>query len=303
MNAQAADPIYRSESTADASKLDWETKLLRDVVDYGARLFAKFVEDRQIGHTEACLAVLALQSVAMADAVEVLLSAGTVDAARVPARSLFESQLYAQWIMRADTDQRALCWWAHVKSLERRDLESHVATTTRGLEVARLFADAGMPAPSVHEASRQSEARARLARLESRCKGAPWASIEVRKFWFMSAGAKDIRAVAADANQAHLYEFFYKPFCRDVHASNVERWLELSSGTGQVRSIRTLRGFSGLLQFVIPLMFSLYESFINRFLPAESASYGQMRLAWGPCLTRIREPRYQDPPSRSEAGS
>ena len=109
MNSNAPDPIHRDESIADAAKFDWETKLLRETVDYGAQFMEKFVDGRKIGHTEACLIVLTAQAVAMADATEVLVSDGSADAARVPARALFEAQLYALWILVNDTEQRALC--------------------------------------------------------------------------------------------------------------------------------------------------------------------------------------------------
>ena len=296
MSSSTPDPIHRAESVADAAKFDWETKLLRDVVDYGARLIEKFVEGRTIGHTEACLIVLAAQSIAMADAAEVLVSAGTADAARVPARSLFEAQLYAQWILAKDTDHRALCWWAHVKRRERDDLASHVATTSEGKAVSQLFADAGMPVPRIHDSSRQPDAIARLAQLDARCLKAPWSSIKETREWYQAADANNIREVARGAKQEHLFAFFYKPFCRDVHSSNVERWLEFGGGTQQVRGIRTLRGIRLLLQFTIPLMFQLYEALIDRFLHAEKANYVQMRRTWGPCLSKVREPDYKDPP-------
>ena len=304
MSSNTSDPIHRAESIADAAKLDWETKLLRDVVDYGARLIEKFVDGRKVGHTEACLIVHAAQAVAMADAAEVLVTAGTADAARVPARALFESQLYVQWILANDTDQRALCWWAHVKRRERDDLASHVATTPEGKAVAQLFVDAGMSAPSIQDPSRQTDATARLAQLEARCQKAPWSSIKETREWYQAAGANNIREVARGAKQEHLYALFYKPFCRDVHSSNVERWLEFGGGKQQVRGVRTLRGIRMLLQFTIPLMFQLYEAVIDRYLPSERANYEKARRAWGSCLSKIREPDYKDSPSSpGEAGS
>ncbi len=295
MNSNAPDPIHRDEAIADAAKFDWETKLLRETVDYGAQLMEKFVDGRKIGHTEACLIVLTAQAVAMADATEVLVSAGSADASRVPARALFEAQLYARWILVDDTEQRALCWWAHVKRRERNDLASHVATTPEGKAVAQLFLDAGMSEPTTHHPSRQNDAITRLSELDARCEKAPWSSIKETREWYQAAGANSIREVARGAQQEHLYAFFYKPFCRDVHSSNVERWLELGGGKQQVRGVRTLRGIRMLLQFTIPLMFQLYEALIDRYLPSERANYTQACSTWGPCLSRIREPDYAEP--------
>jgi hypothetical protein len=295
MSPTHQDPIHRVESVSDAAKLDWETKMLREVVDYGARLLEKIINSRTLGHTEACLTVLAGQSIAMTDAIEVLVSAGTAEAARVPARALFEAQLYGQWILAHDTDHRALCWWAHVKRRERNDFASHVANTPEGKAVAQLFLDAGMSEPTTHHPSRQNESITRLAEMDARCEKAPWSSVKETREWYQAAGANSIREVARGAQQEHLYAFFYKPFCRDVHSSNVERWLELGGGKQQVRGVRTLRGIRMLLQFTIPLMFQLYEALIDRFLPSERASYEQARNTWGPCLSKIREPVYAEP--------
>lgn len=295
MSSNSPDPIHRAESIADAAKFDWETKLLREVVDYGVQLIQRFVDGRKMGHTEACLVVLTAQSVAMADAVEILVSSGTADAARVPTRALFEAQLYAHWILAEDTDHRALCWWAHVKRRERKDTARYVASTREGKEIEQLCRSAGMPLPFCTDASKQTAAKARLADLDARLAKAPWSSIKDTREWYQAAGAGSIRDVAKEANQEHLYMSLYKLLCRDVHSSNVERWLEFDGVMGQVQGIRTLRGIRMLLQFALPLLFQLYETIIVRLLPSEHPAYSRLRLSWGPCLSRIRDANYQAP--------
>jgi hypothetical protein len=303
VSSNTPDPIHRAESIADAAKLDWETKLLREVVDYGARLIQRFVDGRKMGHTEACLVVLTAQSVAMADAVEILISAGTADAARVPTRALFEAQLYAHWILAKDTDHRALCWWAHVKRRERKDTARYVANAPEGKEIEELCRAAGMPLPFFTDVVKQKSATSRLAELDGRAAKAPWAAIKDTREWYQAAGAGSIRDVAREAGQEHLYMFFYKLLCRDVHSSNVERWLEFDGVRGQVQGIRTLRGIRMLLQFALPLLFQLYETIIDRLLPAERTAYRQLRLAWGPCLSKIRDVDYRDPAPPAEAAA
>jgi len=300
MSGGIVDPVHRSESVADGAKIDAERKHLREVIDYGARLVERWVGAITVDYTEACLCVLTGQTLAMADAIEVLLGAGTTAAARVNARALFEAQLYAQWILAKDTDHRALCWWAHVKRRERANVATLLPSTVEGQEVSRLFAAAHLSTTGLHDSAKQSLAQAELARLDQRAKVAPWSSIKVTKEWFQGAGVQNIRVLAADAGQEHLYVCFYKPLCRDVHSSNPERWLALGKTPGHVEPIRTLRGLRPLLHFVIPLLYGLFRTLTDRYLASEAGALKQQIAAW-PRLTAIREPSYSDGVGVAEA--
>lgn len=288
------DPVHRAESISDGAKFEAERKHLREVIDYGARLVERWVgATTKTDYTEACLYALTGQTLAMADAIEVLLGAGTAAAARVNARALFEAQLYATWILAKDTDRRALCWWAHVKRRERSNVARLLPSTAEGQELTKLLAAAQLSAAGMHDPAKQSLAQTDLARLDQRAKVAPWASIKDTNQWYQAAGVNDIRALAADAGQEHLYVCFYKPLCRDVHSSNPDRWLALGKAQGHVEPIRTLRGIRMLLQFVIPLLYGLFRVLTNRYLSSEADSLKQQIAAW-PILTAIREPTYRE---------
>ncbi len=293
MSSSGPDPIHRTASVADAAKFDWELRLLCEVVDFGARLLQRFVEGRKMGHTEGCVVVLAGQTLAMADAVEVLLRAGTASGARVPMRALFESQLYLQWILAKDTDHRALCWWAHVKRRERDEAAMLVRTTRDGLAFEERLKRAGMSPAAFTDPSMQAQWIKRLDDLEARCRDAAWASIkDTGDRWYRAAGANSIRDVAVQAGQELLYEVFFSLLCRDVHSSNPERWLTIKAGKGEVQAIRHMVGIRMLLQFALPLLFDLYSTLIRRFMPAEEGAYVAQRVAWGPRLSAIRDAEY-----------
>jgi len=83
--------------------------LLREIVDYGTHLIMRCHTTTQNKDLTAAivLGILLKHAVAMLDAVEILVSQGAIFSAHLPARGLFETYLFINWILKEDTDRRA----------------------------------------------------------------------------------------------------------------------------------------------------------------------------------------------------
>jgi hypothetical protein len=295
MKVPPHDPIYRAESVADAAKFDWEQRLLIETVNLGATIVSAIPANRTLGHTEACITALAAQCVAMADAIQILVSAGSVSAARLQARTLFETEIYLHWILSERTEERALCWWAHTKADERESIARQLATTTEGREFASLWQRAGMPLSAVlDDPQRQAKLAEQLARLDEGANKARWAGKKKAKHWYQSAGGQNLRQLAANVSQEHLYVFFYRLFCRDVHSANPDRWIQIRNSAGSIKAIRTMDGHAMLLQFTLSMLFPMYEVLIDHFAQQLQGDYAALRSRWGPVLSRIRDAVYNE---------
>jgi len=290
------DPVHRAASIADGQRLEPERKHLREVIDYGARMRARWAEQcAEVGHTEACIVTLLGQALMMADAVEVLIAAGSGRAARANARAFFEAQLYAHWVMQHDTDRRALCWWAHLLRAHRKDVARCSSTTSEGQEISRLLRDAGLDPVALLNAELDQAAQVELVRLDARARRAPWADVPIERDWYRPAGAGSIRDVAKQVSQEHLYLMLYRPLCRAVHSSNPWEWLVLRSAGGNIEPIRSLRGVDTMLRFTFPLLYRLYRGFVARFLPDEMEHLHKTASNW-PRLAVIRDIHINEEP-------
>jgi len=88
-------------------KLSPSVTLLRELVDYGVDLLSKCSER---GGSLADLIIIGhffKHAITMLDAVEIQLSRGAVFAAGVSARSMLESYIYLEWLLKTDTEKRA----------------------------------------------------------------------------------------------------------------------------------------------------------------------------------------------------
>ena len=83
-------------------------ELMRDLVCYGTGLMPRVFESSN-KHSCDVLTVFVLlkQIITMLDAVEVLVSSGTILAAHLQARAIMEATLYLDWILVSDTEKKA----------------------------------------------------------------------------------------------------------------------------------------------------------------------------------------------------
>lgn len=85
-----------------------QIQLLQEIVNYGTNLIPRCVKSsKREMHDIFILIVLLKHVVAMIDSVEIQISQGSILGANLPARSLFETSLYIDWILKKDTKRRA----------------------------------------------------------------------------------------------------------------------------------------------------------------------------------------------------
>ena len=107
------DPFKRildRQETSDYVKRYFQDTigLLREIVDYGTHLIPRCYTTAQKKNLTAAvvLGTLLKHAVAMLDAIEILVSHGAVFTAHLPARGLFETHLFINWILKDDTENK-----------------------------------------------------------------------------------------------------------------------------------------------------------------------------------------------------
>src|SRR5687768_16220997 len=86
--------------------------LAEEVANYGSNLIPRCLSSSQGSLVEVvAIAVFGKHVVGMLDAVTVLVREGTCMPALLPMRSLIEASLSGEWVLRQDSDRRAVCFY------------------------------------------------------------------------------------------------------------------------------------------------------------------------------------------------
>ncbi len=108
--------LDRAKAVSDVkSAFAEQVALVRDLTNYGSNLIIRcftLSSNKELKDL-VILGVLLRQVVVMLDGVEILISNGAVYAAGLQARALFEASVYIDWILKSETEKKAVFYYVH----------------------------------------------------------------------------------------------------------------------------------------------------------------------------------------------
>lgn len=278
--------LNREEATKHAQdNFADQIALLRDLANYGSNLVARAYNssEKDLPSIVAC-GVLLKQVVAMIDAVYLLVTAGTVHAAFLPARAAFEASIYLDWLLFSDTQRKAT---AYVVS-NYRDERLWIARVTKGTVEAAIFdalsksvgldIHARRPTLAADAAKRLSEINRILAQndLAGMDKEFNQAKGQKRKYdpeWYQLCGAKSIREVAKQVGRLIEYEYFYSKGSQVTHTASYKDHIRITGRQVQFKPIRNLEEIDTLLNFIINISLRSFENTLKYYRPRELQAF------------------------------
>jgi hypothetical protein len=183
--------------------------------------------------------VLFIDAIEMADGVQVLLEQSATGPALVAVRSLIETTLYLQFILRAD-DGRSLAWLAEV--LQNRITHLKALDPIRKSDSKRRKRS-NLPPASKRDREISGSTRQEIAALERFLKKPHMAAVLARaseaRTWYQAyGGGVNLEQLAGCLGRTAEYRVFYRYFSTVTHA--LDMWRRLTSDKGQP-AIRPLR--------------------------------------------------------------
>jgi len=228
------------------------------------------------------LAVLVLgrHVVEYLDGVCLLIGKGSVLPCFPLLRSIFDAWLGAQFIMQADSDNRGAAYFVMQINQDKAFWELLDPTTNRGKELRRELKNDVM-GPAAFDRFPLQEVKNRIADLDADLAD-PAIQAAARAFenmpkncpeWYsIFGGRNNLRELAQSLSLISLYELYYRPWCRQIHATATLRFLSSNSESIVVPSIRRPECIHEVIRCAGKLSILLAAHLINKYAPQEQTA-------------------------------
>ncbi len=257
--------------------------LIEDITSYGSNLIPRcFVSSGRQLKDAVVLATLLRQVVAMLDGIHILLCNGACHVAQLPARALFESSLYIDWILLKDSETKSLYYYVHNlrrKRLWNRRVQSGTAAGKKFMPI--------MERSGVHvDADVVLRSKKHLEEIEkvlSTKQFAPVGAIfdkllkERRRepAWYAPLGPHNLRGIAEAVSRLPEYLVFYSTLSQAIHASSYEQHIAIGRGELTFQPIRTLEGFDAVLRIALNNALATYRRVLQEYRAGELRAFSR----------------------------
>jgi hypothetical protein len=253
------------------------TDLLRDLVNYGSNLVPRCFGSSERGLKDmVVLATLLPQAVAMLDGVDILLSNGSVHAANLQMRALFEASVYIDFILLNESERKASYYYVH--NLRRKRMWA--LRTQLGSDESKDFLEM-MEKEGVKVSDEVREtARQQIQKIDRILSQAKFAHINDdiqkarrgKKFdpaWYAPLGQRSLRTVAHAVGKSSQYVIFYSGASEVTHTSSYERHMKIGNGELTFEPVRSLEGFESVFRPSVIFALSTFRRVLQEYRPGE----------------------------------
>lgn len=250
-----------------------QLKVLRDLANYGTSLIPRTYRDsgKQMKDITV-IGVLLRQVVAMLDAIEILVSNGAVYAATLQVRALFEASIYMEWILKDDSEKKALFYYVYnLRQRRRWAMRLQAGTPEAGQFVAEM-----PDLPTLHSPEMTEHAKKEVEQIDKILAQQEFASIcsvfkqfKGKSNWYSPLGIPDLRSMAKDVGKGSEYIVFYSNYSESMHTSNYTHHVKFGKGTITFQPIRLLERFKGLFNHTGAIAIGVYRRILTEYRPGE----------------------------------
>lgn len=293
------DLVIRVPESAHKGFLDRETvvaaidkdlkpwcDLLEDLVSYGSNLIPRcFVSSGRELKDIVVLAIMLRQVVAMLDGVHVLLSQGACYVSQLPARALFESSIYIDWILAGDAEKKCRYYYVHDLRRKRLWVRRVKLGSAESEGFTPLVEKVGMKL-NEDVIRRSAEQLEEIERVLSEVALAPVSAdfdkfVQKRKHepqWYLPLGPRNLRDIAKAVDRLPEYVVFYSSSSEVTHASGTKAHIAVGKGDVTFQPIRSVEGFDIVLRWTVTNALGSYRSVLKEYRPTELANFRQKYL-------------------------
>lgn len=256
--------------------------LLQELVDYGVNVLDK------ASHKVDTLADLIIighfykHAVTMLDAAEIQLARGAIFVTGVSARSMLESYIYLEWLLKADTEKRArqfYVWHLRQKRLWVRRAIKDTEENAFFQKHLKALSDRNKP-----EKQNEIEAEAKiqdanitkiLTNQNNKLINESFDKLKKKHdvAWYRPDGPNSIADMAMRLNLGSEYEFFYTQFSDITHVGAFDRHIKFDGNAVIFEPIRNPENIDRLVTVVATLAFRVFRLIITKYLVDELTTF------------------------------
>jgi hypothetical protein len=280
--------------------------LLSELVNYTSNLIPRAFQSsaQDLRDLIVCMTLLKHFGV-MLDAVDVLVRAGSITAAHLPARAAFEASLYIEWILVADGEKKATYYYvghvraerlwgrraakgrpesaAFIDDMKQLGVDLYSDRAELDYEARKLIADAD----SVLSQSRFAEANSMFESwIQARTK--PGKKHPHEPEWYKVLGKPSIRSIAKELMRLPDYIVYYGNGSQVMHASSTKDHVEFQKDGAVAHPMRNLAGAHNLLNGVLSNALHTFVRVLAYYRNEELPRFGSQYLQeWRTPFTQI----------------
>ena len=296
--------LDRGKAVADIKRaFSAQIEMLRDVINYGTNLIPRcFESSDKVLKDIVVVAILLHQVVAMLDGIELLVSNGSVHAAALQARALFEASAYIDWILSADSEKKGSYYYVHNLRRQRRWAQRFQQGSLEAAAFAALVPDL----PALKDQTVMDQAAKTLKDIDRVLSQPAFAVVsqafdkcalkggKVDRAWYVPLGAQSIRGILSAVGRSAEYAIFYNTWSETMHSSNYAQHVSVGQGTITFEHIRRLSGFPALFRFTAATVSHTYRKVLERYRPGELPAHSRKYLEnWQKALMEVPTIKYQ----------
>lgn len=233
--------------------------------------------------------VLLKQFTTMLDATEVLMRAGAAAAARVPVRVAFEAATFAEWMLVADGDRKAACYYVGNLRASRLWTQRAIAGAPEQQAYLEAMLPLGEEVRAGIEALPQGEQQEQLRRINNFLRGAEYGEINAgferrqsrrgrEPHWYQVAGMNNLRQIAVELQKLPEYIIFYAQNSEAVHAARYSDHIRILESGVRAPPVRDLTETHNVFNAAGSIALILYQRVIAYYRPQEMSRFWQMYL-------------------------
>lgn len=284
--------------------------VFRDVVNYGSNLVPRcFVSSKRELKDAIVLGVLLRQSIAMFDAIEILLSNAAVYPCHLQIRALFEASLYLEWMLQEDTEKRAKYYYVSNVRQERIWAMRTQSGSPDNISYGKAMEGFGdlFQETSKRLADKGQEYLKEINRVLAQGSFADIdKSIEAYRakrktpydpHWYAPLGPQSVRQLAVGLKRLHEYETMYAPSSEVMHSTSHKAHVKFSQGRIHFTPIRYLAGIDNIVKCSMATILKIYMDILRQYREGELAGFGvKYRDDWREAFMSIPSVEYKDDP-------
>jgi len=282
--------------------------VFRDVVNYGSNLMPRcYVSSKRMLEDAILIGVLLRQSIAMFDAIEILLSKAAVYPCHLQIRALFEVSLYLEWMLQEDTEKRAKYYYVSNVRKERiwamRTQNGSPENVSYGKAMegfGDLFSDT-----SKRLSDKGQEYLKDINRILAQTSFAV-VDKEIEAYrakrktpydppWYAPLGPQSVRQISVALKRLHEYETIYALSSEAMHSTSHKAHVSFSQGKLLFSPIRYLAGIDSIVRFSMSTILKIYRDVLGHYREGELASFGKKYGSdWREAFMDIPSVEYKD---------
>lgn len=302
--------LNRAEATANIERYFPEIpNVLAGLVDYGTYLIPRCLESSPKKLSDlVAIGVLAKQGVAMLDGGQLLLQQGAVQPTALQLRALFEVSVYIDWILKANSDERAVAY--HTWNLRRRRTWARRGIPDSAEAIAFEADMSGLELSGRLETEQvQKQASSQLAEIERLLNSSDYSEMNERfearrggksfdRDWYVPLLPKNPRPSLAylckDLNRMAEYRLIYELGSESMHSSRSDVHLRVVRGKAILRPLRDLTDIGLMAQLLMGEAMHIYMALLDHYRPAERENFStKYKAAWREIYLNPKSVKYE----------